>query len=316
MNHRIAISHAGGIAAEAILEKLPESGIEPDSLFLLDREANAGKRLAFAGSRLAVLDQQKFDYSSCALLLIPEADAEIESTALDQGCLLLSHAIERDGPAVFMADAAMQPQIAYSATSLRLAGAELCCLLPVLLQLNRLCPIAQLNISLMRSAEFRGRPGVDELASQTISLLNAREVRAVVFPQQLAFNIFPEAVDNRIIDDLLQFLGPISYSPMLQTINVPVFHGFAAAVQLRFESEIVFEDCRKQLSALDNLLIQEGSAGPISDCNQSFSCVLSHLGQAPNQASSLQFWMTADPMRYGLANNFVNVTEFLLKSFL
>ncbi len=316
MQHRIAISHASGIAAEAILEKLPASGIEPDSLFLLDNDANVGKRLPYAGGRLVVHDQQTFDFSSCALVLMPEADAEIESAALAQGCLLLSHVIEHDSSALFMMDAEMQPDIAYSDTSLRLPGAELSCLLPALLQLNRMQSIVQLNITLMRSAEFYGKPGVDELASQTIDLLSARKAHASVFPQQIAFNVFPEAVDTRLNSDLSQFLGTISYSPVLQTLNVPIFHGFAAAVQIRFDSGVALEDCRKLLAALDNLVIKKGAASPISDCNQSFSCVISQLGQVPNQASSLQFWMIADPMRYGLANNYVNLTEFLLKSFL
>ena len=48
MSHKIALSHASGIVAEAILEKLPESGIAPDSLVLLDHESNAGKRIAYA----------------------------------------------------------------------------------------------------------------------------------------------------------------------------------------------------------------------------------------------------------------------------
>ena len=316
MEHRIAISQASGIAAEAILEKLSESAVKPDSLFLLDHEAHVGKRVPFAGSRLVIGDQQAFDYSQCSLLLMPEADAEIEAVAVSQGCLLLSHSIERDSPAVFMADAAMTPEVSYSETSLRLAGAELCCLLPTLLALDGLQSIKQLGLTLLRSAEFHGKPGVDELASQTINLLNTREVISSVFPEQIAFNVLPEAVDSRIISDLDQFLGTISYSPMVQTLNVPIFHGFAAAVQLRFDSDIALIDCRKRLESLDNLLVKKGSASPISDCNQSFSCVISHLEQAPNQPSGLQFWMIADPMRYGLANNYVNVAEFLLKSFL
>ena len=103
MEHRIALSHASGIAAEAILEKLPESGITPDSLVLLDHESNVGKRLPFAGGYLSMQDQYQFDLSSCALLLMPEADSEMESVALNQGCLLLSHAIESDSPALFVA---------------------------------------------------------------------------------------------------------------------------------------------------------------------------------------------------------------------
>jgi aspartate-semialdehyde dehydrogenase len=176
--------------------------------------------------------------------------------------------------------------------------------------------IAQLNITLIRSAEFQGKPGVDELASQTVNLLNAREVSPSVFPEQIAFNVLPEASDSRLSSDLTRFLGTISYPPVLQTLNVPIFHGFAAAVQLRFASEVALEDCRKLLESVDNLVLKKGPSSPISDCNQSFSGVISQLEQSPDHPASLQFWMIADPMRYGLANNFVNVTEFLLKSFL
>ena len=41
MTHRIALSHASGVVAEAILEKLPESGMAPDSLVLLDHAVAA-----------------------------------------------------------------------------------------------------------------------------------------------------------------------------------------------------------------------------------------------------------------------------------
>ena len=94
MEHVIALSHASGIAAEAILEKLPESGITPDSLVLLDHDSNVGKRLPYADGYLSLQDQYKFDLSNCALLLMPEADAEMESLAQSQGFQLLSPSLE------------------------------------------------------------------------------------------------------------------------------------------------------------------------------------------------------------------------------
>jgi len=316
VEHVIALSHASGLAAEAILEKLPESGITPDSLVLLDHETNVGKRLPFAGGYLGIQDQLQFDLSSCALLLMPEADVEMEAAALNQGCLLLSHAIESDSPALFIAGDGAQPDIGYTQASLRLAGAELSSLLPALLELNRIEPIEHINITLLRSAEFHGKAGVEELASQTVNLLNTRAVEPSVYAQQIAFNLLPETVDPIIESDLRYFLGNNSYSVALQSVNVPIFHGLAAAVQLSFASDVNLEDCESRLAALAKVTVKRGLASPISDCNQSFSCTISQLEQAPNQPSSLQFWMIADPMRYGLANNYVNVTGFLLKSFL
>ena len=316
MQHRIAVSHASSIAAEAILEKLPESGLKSDSLYLLDRADKVGQRVAYAGVHLALADQRGFDYSQCALLVMPEADAEVETAALEQGCLLLGHAIDSDDDALFMSGRCAEPDIPYTATRLRLAGAEASCLLPLLLELDRMQPLIQIDIMLVRSAEFRGKAGVDELASQTINLLNAREAKADVFPEQIAFNFFPETADTRMGADLRQFLGNISFSPRLQVLNVPVFHGFAAAVRMQFAADVDPELCKRLLPELENVMVKQSSAGPIIDCNQSFSCVVSHLEQAPDQPSSLQFWVIADPMRYGLANNYVNVIDFLLKSFL
>ena len=79
-----------------------------------------------------------------------------------------------------------------------------------------------------------------------------------------------------------------------------------------FDQESV-EAC---LGGLPGVVLKPGLASPIEDCNRSSGCVLSRLESIPDQPQDLQFWMLADPLRYGLANNYVNVTDFLLKSFL
>ena len=316
MSHRIALSHASDIVAEAILEKLPESGISPDSLVLLDRESNVGKRIAYAGKHRGLVDQLQYDLSDCSLLLMTQADAELEAAALQQGCLLISHAIAAEHPLVFIAANVDEPTLAYSASRLRLPCAELACLLPALIELDRLASITALHITLLRSAEFHGKAGVDELASQTVNLLNARAIEARVFPQQIAFNLLPQATDVSVAADIRQFLGNSSCSLALQSVNVPTFHGFAAAVQIEFAEEAGLQAFQGCLSTLDNVTLKNSGSSPITDCNQSFSCVLSELEQTADQPSKLQFWMIADPMRYGLANNYVNVLDFLLKSFL
>ena len=316
MEHKFAISHASGLAAEAILEKFPESGIRPDSLVLLDDESRIGTKLAYAGTYLGTVNQHEFDFSQCNVLLMPEFDDAIEQQALAQGCLLLSHVIERDGAPLFVGSALQQPDISYTETSQRLVGAELSCLLPALLELDRLQPIAQLNMTFIRSAEFSGKAGVDELASQTVSLLNSREVKPQIFQQQIAFNVLTATGDQKTSSDLHYLLRNSALSTVHQTVNVSAFHGFAAAVQIQFEIDVALEDCNRVLSCIDNVVVKNEPVSVIYDCNQSFKCTIGSLEQVPNQPSMLQFWVVADPFRYGLANNYVNVVGFLLKSFL
>ena len=315
MEHIVALSHASGLASQAILEKLPESGITPDSLVLLDDESKAGTRHAFAGTYVKSVSQQDYDFDGCAILLMPESDSELEQKAISQGCLLVSHVTRHDSPAI-LCSANQQLEIPYNETALRLTGAELSCLLPALIELDRLSPIQRVNATLMRSAEFYGKQGVDELASQTVSLLNGRGADSVIYSDQIAFNLLPEPANALITSDLESFLGNISYSSQVQIINAALFHGFVGSIQLEFESDVALEDCIQCLSALANMIVKNTPANPISDCNQSFSCVVNLLEQSPDQPSSLRFWIIADPMRYGLANNYVNVSDFLLKSFL
>jgi len=269
---------------------------------------------------LGVQDQDGFDLSECALLLMPETDTDLATAAMAQGCLLVSHAITSDTAPIFMPDVHSPPALSYNQTSLRLAGPELSSLLPVLLELNREHAIVRLNATLLRSAEFSGKAGLDELATQTVNLFNSKDVESRIYPQQIAFNLLPETPDPVLVTDLRGILGNNSYSETLsvtlQSVNVPVFHGLMVAVQIYFDAKISFEDCKNRLSRLDKVTIKDGLVSLISDCNQSFSCIISLLEQTPDQPSELHFWMITDPMRYGLANNYVNVTDFLLESFL
>jgi aspartate-semialdehyde dehydrogenase len=316
MTHRFALSHASGIIAEAILEKLSESGVSPDSLVLLDEESRAGGRIAYAGRHLSVSDQAQYDLSQCALLLLTQAEPGLEAAALQQGCLLVSHAIDDNRPAIFVGAGSGDLDIAYSETRLRLASPELSCLLPSLIALDRLAGISRLQVTLLRSAEFRGKAGVDELASQTVSLLNARTIESRIFPRQIAFSLIPETTTPGLIADIRHYLGNSSYPLSVQTANVPLFHGFAAAVQLGLCAEASLDSCRECLGRLDQVTLTESLSSQEDDPAHSFCCALSLVEQAPNQPPNLQFWLSADAMRYGLANNYVNVLDFLLKSFL
>jgi aspartate-semialdehyde dehydrogenase len=149
-----------------------------------------------------------------------------------------------------------------------------------------------------------------------VDLLNAKEVKPQIFQQQIAFNLLTSVAGPKIGSDLGYLLRNSALSTVQQSVNVPAFHGFAAAVQIQFESDIALDDCARVLSSIENLVVKDQPISLIADCNQSFNCIISHLDQVPDQPSMLQFWMMADPFRYGLANNYVNVVGFLLKSFL
>ncbi len=313
---RVALTHAGSIATEAILEKLPESGLTPDSVVLLGDGSSIGTRLTYADSYLEVQDQSNYSFEDCTLVIMPGDDATIEERLVHLDTVLISHCIDSAEAPVFAATREADINVSYTQSSIRVSSPELSCLLGVLPELHRVFEINGINLVFIQSAESRGRAAIDELASQTVSLLNAREVASKVYPLQIAFNIIPATGLSNLNTDLPALLGKSDINCIHQVIEVPVFHGFAAAIQLEFASGVNLQGIGEVLNEIQGVSLTGADASPISDCNQSFSCVINRLDQAQNQTNSLQFWMIADPMRYGLANNYVNVTDILLKSFL
>ena len=313
---KIAITHANESLAEAILEKLTESGLAPNSVVLLGDESKVGVKLAFGGSYLAVEDQHEFDYSECSLVLLTQRDEQIASKLESQSALVLSH-VHGDGQGlIYAASNNTELDISYTQQNIQLVSAEIACLLGALPALHAHTAISTINTTFLRSVESKGKAGVDELAGQTVELLNGRDITPAVYPVQIAFNIIPAMPIPSFNDDLARLLGDDKIECAHQIIDVPVFHGLGVAVQLSFQSKVDLKQCEKILKELENVLYKTTTSSPITDCNQSFSCTISGLEQAENQPNRIQFWLVADPLRYGLTTNYVNVVDILLKSFL
>lgn len=313
---KIAITHASESLAAAILEKLTESGLAPDSVVLLGDESKVGVKLAFGGSYLTVEDQHEFDYSGCSLVLLTQRDDQIASKLESQSALVLSH-VHGDGQGlIYAANNNIELDISYTQQNIQLVSAEIACLLGVLSTLHAHTAISTINTTFLRSVESKGKAGIDELAGQTVELLNGRDITPAVYPLQIAFNIIPAMPIPSFNDDLARLLGDDSIECAHQIIDVPVFHGLGVAVQLSFQSKIDLKQCEKMLKKIDNVVYKTTTSSPITDCNQSFNCTISGLEQAENQSNRVQFWLVADPLKYGLTANYVNVVDILLKSFL
>jgi len=313
---QVALTHAGSVASEAILEKLPESGLMPDSLVLLGDDSSIGSRLSYCDTYLEVQDPENYEFSDCALVLMPEYDAAIEQTVSSFDALLVSHTIESDSPAVFAANPDAAIKVSYTQASLRVAGPALSSLLGVLPALHKAFQITAMNLVFLQSADEKGRAAIDELAGQTVALLNGRDAEPRVYPLQVAFNTQPTGQIAKLDTDLPAILGNSEICCIHQVIDVPVFHGLTISVQLELAADVDLEACRQILSGIPKVQLIDTDASPITHCNQSFSCVINRLEQGRQGAKNIQFWMIVDPMRYGIANNYVNVSDILLKSFL
>ncbi len=309
MSRRLAITHAGGPLAQALLEHLRQSGIGPDSLVLLDREDRAGRRIAYGDTWLHSEDQHDYDYEDLAGVLLLEADNELVDLLRHADCPVLSHLLLDKKAPLFAGAHSPLPQQGF----VKIPSAELATLLPALRALDQRAGLESLHLVSIVSAMHLGQSGVDDLAAQTIGLLNSRDIDAGVFPQPLAFNLIPLPPDPD--EELLQLLGQDTIHLTQQRLLAPAFHGLAIAVALRLRQGLDLEQAEADLRSA-GLCFSDEAVSPRSHCQRGSNVWVAQLRQSQADAHGLQFWVVADSVNNGVLHFYREAAEILLKSVL
>ncbi|MCP4075328.1 MAG: hypothetical protein GY744_03990 [Gammaproteobacteria bacterium] len=313
---KIAVTHASGLLAEALLESMVASGIKPDSVILLDREQQAGNRLAYGDTYLTVEDQYECDYEDLAAVLLLEPDVELESLLQHADCFVISHHIDKVNSSIFTPQLTLPSNLPEQPCAIKLASAELSSLLLAITAIHKNYGLTSLNIVNVYSSSFYGKSGVEELASQTIALLNSQDVKSQIFPLQLAFNMIPDESVSMIEDQLLGALQANNLKCSVQNILVPVFHGLSISVSLETKDKMDVEKVSDLLNSQLGVQLVDQTISPLTDCKEGSNVLINGLHQPQNDSNRLQFWIVADSVRNGLIQNYQNMLEILLKSYL
>ena len=312
---KIAITHASGLLAEALLEAMAASGFDSEQVILLDREELAGNRLAFGGTYLDVQDQLAFDYENLMAVLLMEPDAELEDLLQHADCFVISHHGLSD-QAVFVNPQSASFSLPETPCALRLPSAELATLLLAVQPIHDQFELKNLNVVNILSAAFYGKTGVEELAGQTISLLNTQPVKSTVFPMQLAFNMFAPDSEQDFEQQLSAALQHDELKCAVQQLLIPAFHGMAISVNLETAAPIKLPTLADALSQRPGLQLIDAEVSPLTHCMESAEVIINQLSQPQSDSNRLQFWIFADSVKNGLLQNYQKTIEVLLKSFL
>jgi aspartate-semialdehyde dehydrogenase len=308
---QVALTHASSPLAEALLESLAESGIAPDSVVLLDDPEQAGVRIPFADRNLTIQDQSECDFEGLNGVLLLQQDEVLEDLLQHAECPVISHCFAQiDAPLLTTpADLVQQPG------PVALLPADLATLLAALKPLQALAQLESVHAVNLHSAAAYGKAGIDELATQTIGLLNSREVESRVFPQRLAFNMLPQPHDASKQAQLQRALGD-SVSCSLQNLVAPAMYGLCIAVSLRFDTALDLEQVEAALTGGDGLIPAQYPCSPLSHGFNDGNQYLFDLNRPQKDAKTLHFWIIADSLKNRLMSNYRDIFNILIKSFL
>ena len=332
----LAIVGATGLVGEAIVKLLEERKFPVGELHVLASGNSAGGRIAFGGRSLTVAEAESFDFSTVEVAIFAAgapASQALAPVAAEAGVLVvdLSPAYRYD-EAVPLIVADVNDELLAQARESNIvacADASTVQLLRLLKPLNDLAPVQEVVVTQLQAASATGRSGIDQLAQQSVRLLNgmvpSEDARA-----QIAFNALPvsgQVQENGYSSEELKLMlearRVLAGQPLLiqaTTVRVPVFYGHGQSVTVRALQPLTAGQAVTVWEGLQDLVMQENddtqAMSPVAMVEGEPAVCVSRIREDMEGTGAISYFSVADNVRWGAALNAVKIVEKLLKDYL
>ncbi|MEE8215962.1 MAG: aspartate-semialdehyde dehydrogenase [Acidiferrobacterales bacterium] len=334
----VAVLGATGVVGEAILSILAERAFPVGTVYALASSRSAGTQVAFADQRLTIHDVASFDFSLVQIGLFSagaSVSAEYAPKAAASGCIVIDNTsrfrYDDDVPLVV-------PEVNAAAIGdyqqrgiIANPNCSTIQLVVVLKPIYDAVGIERINVCTYQSVSGTGKDAIDELSSQTVSLLSGKPVEPRVYPKQIAFNVLPcidEFEDNgytkeemKLVWETQKILGDKSIKVNPTTARVPVFVGHSEAVHLETREKLTLDAAREVLRAAPGVeVIDErqarGYPTAVTEAANHDAVFVGRIREDITHPRGLDLWVVADNVRKGAALNSVQIAEYLVKDYL
>ena len=334
----IAIVGATGAVGEALIEILEQRDFPVGELYLLASERSAGTSLKFKNKSIKVSDLAEFDFSKVQIGLFSAGGSISEiyaPKAAAAGCIVIdntSHFRYDDDIPLVVPE--VNPEAIAGYTTRNIIANPNCSTIQMLVALKPIhdaVGIKRISVSTYQAVSGTGKSAIEELAGQTAQLLNGREAKAEVYPQQIAFNALPQIdvfLENgytkeemKMVWETKKIFADEEIGVSATCVRVPVFYGHSEAVQIETKKEISETDARALLeSAAGVTVIDERSDGgyptAVKHASGQDDVFVGRLRKDISMPNGLNLWVVSDNVRKGAALNSVQIAEVLIKDYL
>jgi len=184
----------------------------------------------------------------------------------------------------------------------------------ILHQIERVSPVAACTATVIQPASEFEQEGVEELARQTISVLNVHSVPKSVFDRQLAFNLYPALERNEefIVSQIKTLTDPRTQLALLITQGT-IFHAHTFSLFVKTQEQLDAARIVESLKANPALAFAEGDQqfGTIDAAGRD-EVLIAGVRPDPSIAGGFWVWAVCDNLRRSSGLNAVLVAEKLL----
>lgn len=184
----------------------------------------------------------------------------------------------------------------------------------VLHQIARLARIELCTATVIQPASEFEQAGVEELAAQTLNVLNIGSVTKTVFDRQLAFNLYPALEHNEeFIVAQVRGLIDVRTQVALLITQGTIFHSHTFSLFVKTDEELEIADIEQSLRANAAIALPEGDEqfGTIDAAGKD-EVLVAEVRRDPTINGGFWVWAVCDNLRRSSALNAVLIAEKVL----
>lgn len=331
----IAILGATGSVGRTIIELLEKREFPVGNLYLLASERSEGEIIRVDGKSHTVQNVANFDWTQVQIAFFSAgamASEQWAPIAADAGVVVIDNTscfrYEHDVPLVVPE---VNPEAIADFRNRNIIANPNCSTIQMMVALKPIYDIAgieRINVATYQSVSGSGKKGVDELAGQTVSLLNSQEAKSAVYNKQIAFNCLPhidQFMDNgytkeemKMVWETQKILCDDNVAVNPTCVRVPVFYGHAEAVHIECRQPLDASEAIDILSRAEGVEVFVGEDYPtqITDGKDTDKVMVGRIRNDISHPNGLNLWIVADNIRKGAATNAVQIAECLIRDYL
>jgi aspartate-semialdehyde dehydrogenase len=334
----VAVVGATGAVGETIMSILEERDFPVDNLYPLASERSAGKRIQFKGKSIVVEDLEKFDFSKAQIgLFSPGASVSAihAPRAGEAGCVVIDNTSQfRRDPDIPLVVPEVNPHAIANYKPRNIIANPNCSTIQMLVALKPIYDavgIERINVATYQSVSGTGKNALEELATQTADLLNAKPITPKVYPKQIAFNALPHIdifMENGYTKEEMKMVwetqkifedDKILVNPT--AVRMPVFYGHSEAVHIETRDKISVEQARELLQNAPGVVVVDkredgGYPTAVTEGAGNDAVFVGRIREDISHPRGLNLWVVSDNIRKGAALNSVQIAEILVQDYL
>jgi aspartate-semialdehyde dehydrogenase len=315
-----------------MVEILEERNFPVSELVPLASERSEGERLAFKGKNWTVkrLTRDSFKGVDIALFSAGAARSlEFAPAAVQSGAVVIDNSSAfRMDPKVPLVVPEVNPHaIARHNGIIANPNCSTIGMVVALKPIHDAAKIKRIVVTTFQSVSGTGKKAMDELAQQTVALLNFRDVETNVYPHQIAFNCLPHIdafLDNgytkeemKMVNETKKIMEDDSIRVTATTVRVPVFRCHSESVNIETDKKISANEVRAILSTASGVMVYDDpkkNIYPLAiDVAGKDEIYVGRIREDESIPNGINLWIVSDNLRKGAALNAVQIAENLIK---